>query len=163
MQQRRFSRARDARDRNQHPERDFKVDVLQVVRTSASDAEFVQPRLAAFRRNLDVKFVGEVTAGERVRHLYNLVVGARAYNFSAILSGARAEIENAVGGAHDVGIVLDDEDGVSRVAKVMQDLDEPVRIAAVQTDGRLVEHVERSNQTRAERSRKLNALRLAAR
>src|SRR5207302_11159925 len=41
MQQRRLSRAGDARNRNQHAERDFKVDVLQVVRASAGDAEFV--------------------------------------------------------------------------------------------------------------------------
>src|ERR1700704_610994 len=113
MQQRRFSRAGDARDRDQHPERDFEIDVLQVVRTSAGDAEFVQSRLAAFRRNLDVKFVREVTASKRVRHLYYFVVGAGADNFSTIFSCARAEIENAVGGAHDVGIVLDDEDSVS--------------------------------------------------
>ena len=110
-----------------------------------------------------MKFVGKVTSGERVRHLYDLVVGARADDFSSIFSGSRAEVENVVGGAHDVGIVLDDEDGVSQVAQVMQDLDEPVRVAAVQTDGRLVEHIQRSDQTRAERSRELNALRFAAR
>src|ERR1700686_2068513 len=151
MQQRRFSRAGNAGNRHQHAERDFKIDTLQVVRTSAGDAEFVQPRLAAFRRNLDVKFVGKITASERVRHLYDVAVGARGDDSSAIFSSARAEVENAVGGAHDVGIVLDDEDGVSQIAQVMQDLDEPVRIAAVQADRRLVEHVQCADQTRAER------------
>ena len=69
MQQRRFSRAGDAGNRHQHAEWNFKIDVLQVVRAGAGDAEFVRPRLAASRRNLDLKFVGEVTSGERVRHL----------------------------------------------------------------------------------------------
>jgi hypothetical protein len=36
------------------------------------------------------------------------------------------------------------------------------RVAGVQADGRLVEHIERAHQPRAERSGKLNALRLAA-
>ena len=45
----------------------------------------------------------------------------------------------------------------------MQDLDEPVRIAAVEADGRLVEHVQRADQTRTERCRELNALRFSAR
>ena len=76
-------------------------------------------------------------------------VGAGADNVSAIFPGARAEIENAIGGAHDVGIVLDNENRVSQVAQLMQDLDEPRGIAAVQADGRLVEHVERADQTRA--------------
>src|SRR6267378_3543822 len=98
-----------------------------------------------------------------MRHLYDLAVGAGADDFSAIFSSTGAEVENAVGGTHDVGIVLDDKDGVSQVAQVVQDLDEPVRISTMETDGRLVEHVERSDQPRAERSRKLNALRFAAR
>ena len=95
--------------------------------------------------------------------LQDLVVGARADDFSAIFSRARAEIENAVGGAHDVGIVLDHENRVSQVAQVVQDLDQPVRIAAVQADGRLVEHIQRAHQPRTQRSRKLNALRFASR
>src|SRR5208337_3810382 len=69
MEQRGFSRARDAGDRHQHVERNFQINVLQVVRTGAGDAEFMCPWLPASRWNLDVKFAGEVTAGERVRHL----------------------------------------------------------------------------------------------
>ena len=86
-----------------------------------------------------------------------------AINFAAVFSGAGAEVENAVGGAHDVGIVLDDEDRVSQVAQVVQDLDQPMRVAAVQADGRLVEHIERADQARSERSCELDALRFAAR
>src|ERR1035441_1353152 len=86
----------------------------------------MRPRLPALRRNLDMKLISEVPSGERVRHLDDLVVSARADNFSAIFSGTRAEIENAVGGAHDVGIVLDDENRISQIAQVMQNLDELV-------------------------------------
>ena len=83
-------------------------------------------------------------------------------DLAAVFSRARAEIENAVGGAHDVGIVLDDQDRVSQVAQVVQDLDQPMRVAAVQSDGRLVEHIQRADQPRSQRSRELNALRFAA-
>ena len=137
--------------------------MLQVVGAGASDAEFVRSRLAASRWNLDAKFVGQVTSRERVRHLQNLVVSASPDDFSAILPGARTKVENAVGGAHDVGIVLHHQNRVSQVAQVVQNLDKPVRIAAVQANGGLVKHVQRADQTRAERSRQLNALRFAAR
>jgi hypothetical protein len=86
-----------------------------------------------------------------------------ADHFAAVFARAGAEIENAVGGAHDLGIVLDHQDRVSQIAQVVQDLDEPVRVAAVQADGRLVEHVERADQPRSERGGELNALRFAAR
>ena len=92
----------------------------------------------------------------------DLVVGAGGEELAAVLAGAGAEVEDVVGGAHDVGVVLDDEDGVAEVAQVVQDVDEPVGVAGVQADGGLVEHVERADQTRAERGGELNALRFAA-
>ena len=58
--------------------------------------------------------------------------------------------------------MLDNEDGISQIAKVVEDFDEPVRITGVQTDGRLVENVKRADQARAERSCQLYALGLAS-
>src|SRR5258708_2931629 len=75
---------------------------------------------------------------------------------------ARPQIEIVIGGAHDVRIVFDDQDRVSQVAQVMKNLDEPVRIARVQADRRLIEHVKGPHEARAERRRQLDALRLAA-
>src|ERR1017187_4860570 len=163
MQQRGFSRARDAGNRHQHAQRNFQIDVLQVVRPRAGDAEFVGSGLTPSRGNLDAKFVGEIASGERVRHVDDLVVGARADDFSAILPGARTKVENPIGGPHDVGIMLDHQDRISQIAQVVQDFDEPMRIAAVQADGRLVEHIQRAHQTRTKRCRELYALRFAAR
>ena len=67
-----------------------------------------------------------------------------------------------VGGADDVGIVLDDEDGVAEVAQGFEDADELGGVAGVQADGGFVEHVERADETRAERGGELDALRFAA-
>src|ERR1700678_1455563 len=163
VQQGGFSRAGDASNRHQHAERDFQIDALQVVCPSAHDANFVSTRLAPLRRNLDVQFIGEITARERVRHLNNLVVGAGAYDVSAIFSRARAKIENTISGAHDVGIVLDDENSISQVAQVMKNLDKPARVATMQSDRRFVEHIQCADQTRAKGSGELNALCFAAR
>ena len=60
------------------------------------------------------------------------------------------------------GIVLDDEQRVAQVAQALQNFDQAIRVARMQADGRLVEHVERANQVRAERRGELNALRFAA-
>ena len=69
----------------------------------------------------------------------------------------------SVGSAHHVGIVFDYQDGVSQIAQVVQDLDQPMGVATVQPDGRLIQHIQRSDQTRTQRCRQLNALRFAAR
>ena len=95
--------------------------------------------------------------------LHDLFVSAGAHHIAAIFAGARAEVEDMVGGAHDVGIVLDNQNRVPEVAQIVQDLDQTVRVAAVQADRWLIEDVEGSHQTRTERGCKLNTLRLAAR
>ena len=60
------------------------------------------------------------------------------------------------------GIVLDHQDGVAQIAQALEDFDQPVRVARMQADGRLVEHVKRADQMRAERRGQLDALRFAA-
>src|SRR5262249_31872545 len=88
----------------------------------------------------------------------NLVVGPGGNDFAAVFSSARAEIENCVGSLHDVAVVLDHENRVSQVTQIVQNLDQAVGIAAVQSDGRFVKHVKGSDQPRAQRSGQLNAL-----
>ena len=81
---------------------------------------------------------------------------------AAILARAGTKIEQMIGGAQHVGVVLDDKDGVAQVAQLFENVNQPRRVARVQADGRLVEHVERAHQPRTQRSGQLNALRLAA-
>src|SRR4051812_2197588 len=58
--------------------------------------------------------------------------------------------------------MLNHQDGIPQVAKIMQDLDKLGRVTTVKTDGRFVEHIERAHQAGAERGCELNALRFAA-
>ncbi len=79
-----------------------------------------------------------------------------------MLAGAGAQIDDVVGGAHHVGIVLHHHDGVAEVAQFFEDADEAAGVAAVQADGGLVEHVAGAHQARAEAGGELDALRFAA-
>ena len=72
------------------------------------------------------------------------------------------EIDNVIGRAHHVGIVLHNNDGVAEIAQFCENPDQPAGIAAVQSDGRLIEHIAGAHQTRAEARRQLNALRFAS-
>jgi len=67
-----------------------------------------------------------------------------------------------IGDLDHVGVVLDDEHGIPLIAELPEDVDETPVVARVQADRRLVEHVERVDQRRAERGREADALRLAA-
>ena len=104
----------------------------------------------------------KITARERSRIPQNLLVSSRRHQLAAVFSRARTKIENPVRRAHDVRIVLHHQNRISQIAQVLQDLDQPVRVAAVQPNRRLVQHIQRAHQPRSQRSRQLNPLRLAS-
>ena len=83
-------------------------------------------------------------------------------DLAAVLAGAGADVDDPVGGADRVLVVLDDDQGVAQVAQPDQGLDQPVVVALVQADGRLVEDVEHADQAGADLGGQPDALGLAA-
>ena len=67
-------------------------------------------------------------------------------NLSAQSSGIRTDIDQIVGSAHDLLVVLDDDDGVAQRLQFLQHMDQTVGVASMQADARLVEDIERSHQ-----------------
>ena len=114
-------------------------------------------------RQMNAEVAAQIAGGEAAVARQQLGESARQTAPGRRSRRRRAQIENVIGGLHHGRIVLDDENGVALVAQFLEDADEPTGVAAVQADGRLVEHIERADQLRAERGRQLDALRLAAR
>ena len=114
------------------------------------------------RRNGDGKLPGEIAAGERIGIGLDLRQHALGQQLAAKLARSWTQVEQVVGRAQHIGVVLDDEDGVAQVAQLLKNMNQPRRVPGVQPDGRLVQNIERAHQLRAERGGQLNALRLAA-
>ena len=81
----------------------------------------------------------------------------------AVLAGAGPHIDHVIGGENRVRVVLDYDDAVAEIPQVLQRREQPVVIALMQTDRRLVEDVHHAGEARADLRRKPDALRLAAR
>ncbi len=79
-----------------------------------------------------------------------------------MLPRARAHVDEVVGGAHHLLVVLDDEDGVAEILEPLQRPDQLAVVALVQPDRRLVEDVEDADELRADLGREAEPLRLAA-
>ena len=163
VQQRRFARPGDSGDRDQHSQGTHKSIFLRLWARAPRILICRDAWLTPRRWKLNAKLSRKVAAGKRGWSFQDLVVSPGGDYLAAAFSGARSEIENTIGSPHHVGIVLNHQDCVSQVAQVVQDLDQAVSIAAVQADGRLIQHVQGSDQTRSQRSRQLNALCFASR
>ena len=106
---------------------------------------------------------GQELPGERLRDRADLVGRALGDDPPAVLAGARAHVDEVVGGAHRLLVVLDDDHGVAQVAQPLERGDQLVVVALVQADRRLVEDVEHADQRRADLRGQPDPLRLAAR
>ena len=83
-------------------------------------------------------------------------------DLAAVLAGAGADVDDPVGDPDGVLVVLDDDQGVAEVLEPDQGLDQPVVVALVQADRRLVEDVEDADQAGADLGGQPDPLRLAA-
>ena len=163
VDERRLAGAADAGDGDEDAERDLDVEVLEVVLPRAADDELVAVRpggaragtsiCASPRRYFAVSELGKVLICSSV---------PSATICAAVHAGARAEVDDVVGGLDRLLVVLDDDDRVAEVAQLEERLDQLAVVALVQADRRLVEHVEHAHQLRADLRRQADALRLAA-
>jgi hypothetical protein len=162
MHQRGLARAGDAGDGHQHSQRNFHIEAVEVVGRGAAQDQAFPARRTAARGHGDGELAGEIAAGEGVGIGLDLGQYALGQQLAALFARAGAKVEQVVGGAENVGVVLDDDDGVAQVAQLFQNANQAHGVAGVQADGRLVEDVERAHQLRTKRGGQLNALRLAA-
>ena len=84
-------------------------------------------------------------------------------DMAAMDAGARPHIDEPVGGADRLLVVLDDDHRVAEVAQPLQGREQALVVALVQADRRLVEHIEHAGQPGADLRGEPDALALAAR
>ena len=126
------------------------------------DAQHLVRRLAALLRPLDRFRTREVLPGDACRVGQHLGGRAGGDDLAAAHTRAGAEIDEEVGGAHRVLVVLDDQDGVADVPQVFEAPQQLFVVPRVQADRRLVEDVEDAHEARTDLPGQADALGLAA-
>ena len=170
-----LARSADAGNHSHGVERNVDGEVFEVVAVGPFDMYAVAPAPTA-------RWYGNVYRAveilQRERFLYvrggdfllgepllpdTLVTMASEDHLAAETASQRSDVDDVVGGADYLLVVLHHDDGVAYVAQVFQHTNELVCVATVKSDGGFVEDVHRAHQRAAERGREVDALRLAAR
>src|SRR4029453_4873865 len=84
-------------------------------------------------------------------------------HMTAEIAGAGTQVDDVVSDANGFLVVLDDDDGVAEIAQPRQGGEELPVIPLVETDRRLIEHVEHAGQVRADLRGEPDALPFTAR
>ena len=163
VDERALARSRRAGDRDQLAERDGHVDRLEVVLARAAHDQRLPFSFAALRRRGDRPLARTGTARSATpctparRRCVPCTTTA-----PAVHARPRAHLDDVIGGADRVFVVLDDDHRVADVAQALERRDHLDVVFGMQADARLVEHVEHPHQARADLRRQADALRLAA-
>ena len=83
-------------------------------------------------------------------------------NLAAARAGARAEVENVIGGANRFLVVFDHDDRIPEIAQAAQRGEQPRVVALMQTDARFVQDIKNAGKPGTDLGGQTNPLRFAA-
>ena len=112
------------------------------------------------RRDLDRTLARQVLPGQRARCLQDVLQGALADDLTTVHARARTDVQDIVGQADRVLVMLDHDHRVAKVAQTGKSAEQAFVVALVQADRRLVEHVHHADQAGADLAGQADALRL---
>ncbi len=157
-----FARAAHARHADEQAERDRDIHVFEVIVPCADDRQKAAIGGLPLGGDRDLLAAGEIRAGYALAAAGEFRQISLGDDIPALDAGTGTEIDEEVGRAHGVLVVLDDDDRVADVPQTLQRGDQAIVVARMQTDRRLVQDVEHADQPRADLRRQADALGLAA-
>ena len=129
-----------------------------------SDDQLVAVARAARDRGVAThRAAAQILAGERILDSRAICFGVPAATSSPPSRPAPGpKIDDVIGALDGLGVVLHHQHRVAHVAQVRQRFEQPLVVARMQPDGRLVQHVQHAAQLGADLRSQPDALRLAA-
>ena len=83
-------------------------------------------------------------------------------NLPAVYSGSGAHVDDVVRRRHDIDVVLDDEDGVAQIPKILQNSHHSGSILRMKSGGRFIQNIDDSGQIGIQRGGETQPLQLSA-
>ena len=133
VDERRLAGAGDAGHDGEDAEREFDVDVAQIVLAGTPNLDDAV-RLAPSLRHFNLHCAGEELAGQRALALLDFCGRPLSDYLASVLASPRTHVDEPVGGAHRLLIVLDDQNRVAQIAQVLKRLDQLAVVALVEAD-----------------------------
>jgi len=142
--------------------RQVQGDVLQVVAVGIAQLEHAASRGVRRLSGMGIDFCRRDIARSVTLHWRGCRPGCLRRRSRAVFAGARPHVDDVVGVADGVLVVLDDDHRIAQVAQVPERAEQAFVVALVQADGRFVEHIHHAGEAGADLRGQADALRLAA-
>ena len=139
------------------------VTFCRLLERAPLTVSFLPLPLRRLGRHRDAAAAGQIVGGDAAGRVEHVLQRAGGDHAAAVDAGAGPHVDDVIGGADRVLVMLDDEHGVAEVAQALEGDQQPVVVALVEADRRFVEDVEDAGQAGADLGGEADALALAAR
>src|SRR5262249_49197432 len=154
--ERALARTGHPRDAHEYAERNRHIDILEIVVPRADDREQAICRLTPSCGNRDSLFSSKILSGDTLLAGHDPRHRPRDDDLAPLNSWAGAKVNDMIGCAHRLFVMLDDDDRVALVAQARQRSDQTLIVARVQTNRRFVQDIQDTDEPRADLARKSN-------
>ena len=148
--QSRFSAARHAGDADKLPQREIHCHILQIVTRSFNNGQLLLVSLAPFLRNCDFTPPRKIVARNAGGVLCHGARRAMRHHHAPMHTSPRANVKNVVSLADRLFVMFDNNHGIALITQVLERAQQAVIVALMQTDRRLVQHVQHSGKPRTD-------------
>ena len=162
VDKRAFAAAGHAGYAHKHPQRYLNVDVFEIVLVRAAYDDAAAAAFATALRQRYLAPAAQILPGNALRRADDVFHRPACDDMPAVFARSGPQVNDVVGGAHNRLVVFYDKHGVAQIAQPLERLDEAVVVRGMQSDGRLVAHVQHAHKSRSDLRRQADALRLAA-
>ena len=161
--QRRFARAGHAGQTHQPAEGNGDIDILKIMRARALDGQplFFSDR-PAFVRERNGQPAGQVLTGQGLLVFEQPGIRPVEHDLAAFFTGQGAQVDDIIGLANNLRVVLDHHDRIPVVAQVLQNTDQTLTVARMQANRRFVQNIQGVDQSGTNRRGQVHPFQLAA-
>ena len=153
--------ARNTGHTGHHTERKFYIDVLEIVFLGAPDN---QPFLwlPSYIGNRNLTLSRQILPRDGFRTFHDVLCGSHGDQLAAVAARPRADIYHTVCRPHRFFIVLDNDNGISKIPEMHQSSEKLSIVSLMKANARLVQYVSHSDKSRSDLGGKPDTLCLTA-
>ena len=116
----------------------------------ASDSDDFRVSATPVGRAIDGDFARKIFASEAVFVCDNFIIGTCGYDFATTDTRPRAEVDNKISSPHGIFIMLDHDNGISKIAESLQAFDEPFVVSGMQSNAGLIKDIKNAYKAAAD-------------
>ena len=161
VDQRRLSRAAHARNADECAQGNTQGNVFQIMSRAAFQFKPLTTAWPTHLRNVEFRATGEIV-GSGSRLFQKISRFSNVDDLAAVFACTRTEIDQIIGFQHDVPVVLYHQYRIANIAQVFERAYEPVIVALVKPDARLIQNISDARELRTDLSSEADALAFTA-